>query len=404
MSVQLLPWIFPRQFDGVLSSGSKIKIRACKLAEIILGLGIELKSHKSPSRVSRQPRGYEEMLEGALNRAAAALAAFGKAWLAISIENGEEDILGMPHDIPCVVIRCRNQAVAEALGLPFPIPLWLWERVMKNDSEIGDEVPSKDHDPMAHFTNNEMDRAEICAWAVVMCFLPLIYSERYTRPVAVARSQEEIDAFMASRMFTLPPYDPALEDIAFGSTSNLKLEAQYELLTEQNALANIVPFKVDPLYTVQPVGYASIHQECQHRAMTALAQYVAQKGKMPLYAIGVQTGVVVRRQIPYEIMCTVMISREGYTTVSWGMPIRIPEWLWHEYLDGAKLQNGEAWEIGRRIAELDPLCLHNTLLYLSGGQIKDTKGNPLGRTFLLWQVLKLAWLQHKHKDRYLTVA
>jgi len=391
---------FPTNFIAGLSSGSEIKVRASELAAGILRLLVELRTHKSRSRVSEQPVGLDEMLEGAINRAVEALAQLKDAWVIITIENGKEEILGVVYDTPLVYIRCRNQLSMEAWGLPFPIPSWLWEKVVKNNSQIGDQIPGANHDPMAFFTNGVLDRAEICAWAIVMAFMPLIYWEQYAGPVATKRSARKVAQFRAERVFVLPERDEALEDIVIGSGSDIKLRALSNAASARNIPCNIVSIPVKPLQTVQPVGYAAIYAEALHRATSSLASYVATRGKMPLYAVGVQIGIVVRHRKPYEISCCVMVAADGYITTSWSMPVHLPEWLWQEYLDGKKLRDGSPWEVGLRIAELDELCEHNTLLFLSRGEIRNIDGTPIEQTFLLEQGINVGFLQHINRELY----
>lgn len=391
---------FPRSFIAGLSSGSSIKVRASELAALILGLVVDLRTHKAKSRVSEQPVGLDEMLEGALNRAVETLAHLKHAWVVITIENGKEEILGVVYDTPLVYIRCRNQLSMEAWGLPFPIPQWLWQRVIANNSQIGDQIPTADHDPMAYFTSKALDRAEICAWAIVMAFMPLIYWEQYAGPVVVKRSARKIAQFRADRIFALPERNETLEDIAIGSGSDIKLRALFNAANARDIPCNIVSITVKPLQTVQPAGYAAIYAEALHRATSCLASYVTTRGKMPMYAVGVQIGIVERHRKPYEISCCVMIAADGYVTTSWSMPIHLPEWLWQEYRDGKKLRDGSPWEVGLRIAELDELCEHNTLLFLSKGEIRNIDGSPIEQTFLLEQGINVGFLQHINRELY----
>lgn len=170
-----------------IGTTSKLKIRAVEAALQKMKVSAEIIPQQTESKVSDQPFGFEEVLEGAKNRAKDSLDST-KADMGIGIENGivyQGSINGW-FDLPCVAIVTSSGQLAYSFGATDKIPDWMIDRIKKEKTELGFIIQelsgASEKDPIAFFSDNLMRREDIIAEAVACALFEIINPKKYKEP------------------------------------------------------------------------------------------------------------------------------------------------------------------------------------------------------------------------------
>ena len=357
---------------GTLATGSELKRKGLDLALTIHNLKLMLEQFEARSRVRKQPRENpmlpfeDELWLGAINRAIDALENISDSVVAFSIENGLERILDQWCDTPFLCVRCVDGCESTGWGMPWPLPLGVYKIVEETNAEVGEAVgPQAGKDPMSWFSRGKITRDFIIAWGLVCAMIPILYWERWARPVVVSRSQDELDnpnLFPVEHLEQLfsDPYDPAMPSLALGSSSAIKAIGLASSLQSWSMKRRILLCECEELIS-EPIGYEQIYTCAISRAFQARAQHPG-----ALEVCGIQTGMVQKRDKWVEITCVVFVNEKGIPKVSWSQPFELPRWLYNRVQDGHS-------EPGKEVGKLDPLCMDNVPLYFSEGHLNITR-------------------------------
>jgi non-canonical (house-cleaning) NTP pyrophosphatase len=331
-----------------------------------------IEQFEAQSRVRRQPRENrilpfeDELWLGAINRAIDALENIRDSVIAFSIENGLERILDQWCDTPFLCIKCADGRESTGWGMPWPLPLWVYQKVEATNCEVGEAIgPRAGKDPMSAMSGGKITRDVIIAWGIVCAMIPIIYWERWARPVVVNHSKEELQTLHTipheylDRLFNTP-YDSDLPVLALGSTSFIKAVGLTAALQSWDMPRRIMLCECEDLIP-EPLSYEEIYSCAISRAFQARAQYPGARE-----VAGIQTGMVQKRDKQVEITCVVLINEKGIPKVAWSQPFEITRWLYNRVIDNRS-------EPGKEVGKLDPLCLDNVPYYFSEGHLNITR-------------------------------
>jgi non-canonical (house-cleaning) NTP pyrophosphatase len=157
-----------------------------KLGDLILSPW-ELRTGNINSGVPAQPFGFEQMFEGAINRARKAQEAYG-AEIGIGIENGLVDISGDRGrfwiDPPAVaIVYPRWQITGLSLGAALPIPRSMVREVQEQQTELGVIIQKRagggEKDPHKFLSRGILDRESIIAQAILIAFATIVNADEY---------------------------------------------------------------------------------------------------------------------------------------------------------------------------------------------------------------------------------
>lgn len=178
----------------VVGSRNPVKVAAVE-AEVgrLLSCPVEVVGVEVASGVPEQPRG-PQTLEGARNRAAAALASEPGtgADYAVGVEAGlNRDDEGGWFDVQACVVLDRNGRETRGWGPAFQYPDWVTERALAGEM-VSDILGPVANDPriggttgaVGFLTAGAMDRTALTRVAVLMAFVPRIRSGVSVPPVA----------------------------------------------------------------------------------------------------------------------------------------------------------------------------------------------------------------------------
>ncbi len=170
----------------VIALGSESKLKIAAVTKTLQGLGVEnfeLRTYKAASGVGDQPEGFYSTFDGAFTRAWSALEAIPEATIGIGLESGlvhASEVSGYFDTAVAVIIDRASRKSHYGFGPGFPIPDWAIQEARQ--SELGDVVMrrgAKDKNPMAYFSEGEVDRTEILAWAVRCALMSYRHEKRY---------------------------------------------------------------------------------------------------------------------------------------------------------------------------------------------------------------------------------
>ena len=166
---------------------SALKIRAVEVA--FEGLGyqqITILSCKAESGVAAQPIGKNVMMLGAQKRADGASEKQPKATFYIGMENGIIRTGADYFDVTCVYILTSAGETSQTFSTYFPIPRWMGEIVMKDETELGEIVQKLsgggEKDPMKYLSEGTVLREEVIMQAIKCALAPLLHANRYEKP------------------------------------------------------------------------------------------------------------------------------------------------------------------------------------------------------------------------------
>ncbi len=134
---------------------------------------------KARSSVSAQPKGVEELLHGAEERARAALAATEYALLGIGLESGIASIYEFDYYAAVAVIFDREEKEYTGFCPGFPLPDWAIKQARSSDLGTVIKKRGGSVDPVKYFSDGTIDRTEILASAVKMALAPYLFPHRY---------------------------------------------------------------------------------------------------------------------------------------------------------------------------------------------------------------------------------
>lgn len=168
----------------VVGSESRIKLSAVAAALESLGITDAVCSGVTvESGVGIQPVGTGQIEDGARTRARNASILCPGADFYIGIENGIVFKTSERFDVPCVVVRDDAGRESMALGAFFPIPIWMADRTLDRQSELGEIVKELagggEKDPMAYLSRGTLAREALLAQAVCCALVPLLNQDRY---------------------------------------------------------------------------------------------------------------------------------------------------------------------------------------------------------------------------------
>ena len=168
-----------------IGTTSELKIRACKEALSKLGIESELLAVKAQSVVPDQPFGFEQITQGAKNRAVEALKLTENADFSIGIENGlaKVDEIGQWFDIPCVCIVTKEGDESYSFGSAYFVPDWMIDKIKEENTELGFIIQELDgeaeKDPIGYFSSGKFKREEILTQAIICALVKVIKKEKY---------------------------------------------------------------------------------------------------------------------------------------------------------------------------------------------------------------------------------
>lgn len=167
-----------------LGSTSALKQRALEKALKRLGLEAEILTYSAKSGVSDQPVGYEEMFQGAAERARQALVEVQGADYAVGMENGLVPIMNEGYFDVCAVFIVRPDGMeSRGFGPGMRIPFWMEKLVLEEGREVGkiiqERQPGAEKDSYRYFSKGLTNREEAIEMAVVQAFVPLLNQDLY---------------------------------------------------------------------------------------------------------------------------------------------------------------------------------------------------------------------------------
>ena len=167
-----------------IATESELKVRALKEALKALNIDAEVVSGKTDSKVSKQPFGYEETCNGALNRVTQCKQDFNPD-IAIAIESGLIEINKSYFDIACVYAILKEGKKSIAFSAGYFVPGWIIQEIKEKDTELG-EITKRlsgdvDKDPLKYFSNDLIKREDLLSQAVVLALVKLLNENKYIK-------------------------------------------------------------------------------------------------------------------------------------------------------------------------------------------------------------------------------
>ncbi|MCX6752031.1 MAG: inosine/xanthosine triphosphatase [Candidatus Nomurabacteria bacterium] len=167
-----------------IATGSELKIRALKKALETLNINAEIISGKTDSKISKQPFGYEETIQGALNRVTQCKQNFNPD-IAIAIESGLIEISGDHFDIACIYAISKENKKSIAFSSGYFVPGWMIKEIKEKDTELG-EITRRlsgdtDKDPLKYLSGNSIKREDLLSQAIILALVKLFNENKYTQ-------------------------------------------------------------------------------------------------------------------------------------------------------------------------------------------------------------------------------
>lgn len=165
---------------------SDLKLRAVRSALKDLGVHAEVVPYTASSGVGEQPFSYEEIVNGAKNRAMQTASGIQNAELVIGIENG---LIYIPeakryYDIPAIhIMQIADRKSSVAFGMGIYVPEVFVGRIKNDQIDLGILIQSLNNggekDPVNYFFRGLLKREEILKQAIISAFGEIIYPEQY---------------------------------------------------------------------------------------------------------------------------------------------------------------------------------------------------------------------------------
>jgi inosine/xanthosine triphosphatase len=169
-----------------VGSGNRSKVVAVQQAFSRFFDDVNVKSIIVKSGVHEQPFGFEEITEGAKNRAKAA---FQNCNFSVGVEAGFFDFFGTHFNVTIAVVY-DGERFQIGLGPAFDAPAHFTQQVVTERKSFGSIVNQASGDPqndktvegaIGFLTNNKIRRSEINVSAVCMALVPFLKRDLYEK-------------------------------------------------------------------------------------------------------------------------------------------------------------------------------------------------------------------------------
>lgn len=177
-------------FKMRINVGSKnpVKIEAVREAFSLYFDNVNIKSFSVNSGVSTQPKSFEEIIQGARNRA---INCFNNCDYGVGIETGIFSINNLTRylDVGCCAIYDGKKVVGIGLSPGFEYPQFIIERIFQEGLEVGqifDEIfkgknINQKQGAVGILAHNKYSRKDFIKDGVIMALFPLLNKELYDR-------------------------------------------------------------------------------------------------------------------------------------------------------------------------------------------------------------------------------
>ena len=165
-----------------IGTTSELKIRALENALSKCGGEIEILSVKTDSGVPNQPFGFDEMMEGARNRAHGIISVMHPD-IAIAVESGLVEVGGKHFDIACVIVVTEDGEEFVSYSAGYFVPDWIIKEIKEKNTEFGYITQrlsgDTDKDPIKYFSDNVVKREELLSQAILIALTQLFNKNKY---------------------------------------------------------------------------------------------------------------------------------------------------------------------------------------------------------------------------------
>ena len=167
-----------------IGTTSELKVRALRNAVSRLGIDAEVIPHKTDSKVSSQPFGYDEIILGATNRATQCKNELD-ADISIAVESGLVQLGEQYFDIACVCAISKDDRKSFAYSSGYFVPEWMVKEIKESNVELGYMTQKLsgdvDKDPLKYFSHGAIKREELLSQAILLALAKLFNEEKYTQ-------------------------------------------------------------------------------------------------------------------------------------------------------------------------------------------------------------------------------